>query len=88
MNATKVALIRPRRVPCPELDVSVIQDIYEAFGRGDLPAVLEALVDDVDWFFSWPTDHSLRLPTPREGSGSAVLTDSGTDHGFRAVRAA
>jgi ketosteroid isomerase-like protein len=30
-------------------NVKTIQSIYEAFGRGDLPAILESLADDVDW---------------------------------------
>lgn len=33
----------------------VIQQIYEAFGRGDLPAVLGALADDVEWSFHGPS---------------------------------
>ena len=35
-------------------NVSVIEGMYEAFGRGDLPAVIDALADDVDWFFPGP----------------------------------
>jgi ketosteroid isomerase-like protein len=30
-------------------NVKTIQAVYEAFGRGDLPAILDALTDDVDW---------------------------------------
>ena len=30
-------------------NVKVIQSVYEAFGRGDVAAILEALTDDVDW---------------------------------------
>jgi ketosteroid isomerase-like protein len=30
-------------------NVKTIQMIYEAFGRGDVQAVLECLTDDVDW---------------------------------------
>jgi ketosteroid isomerase-like protein len=29
--------------------VKTIQSVYEAFGRGDIPTVLDALTDDVDW---------------------------------------
>lgn len=32
-----------------EDNVKTIQSIYEAFGRGDLPVILEALTEDVDW---------------------------------------
>jgi ketosteroid isomerase-like protein len=30
-------------------NVKVIQSVYEAFGRGEVTAILEALTDDVDW---------------------------------------
>ncbi len=30
-------------------NVKTIQAIYEAFGRGDVAAILDALTDDVDW---------------------------------------
>ena len=30
-------------------DVKTIQTVYEAFGRGDLPTILDAFTDDVDW---------------------------------------
>jgi uncharacterized protein len=29
--------------------ISTVQAIYEAFGRGDIDAILERLTDDVDW---------------------------------------
>ena len=32
-----------------EDNVKTIQAVYEAFGRGDLPAILDTLTDDVDW---------------------------------------
>jgi len=30
-------------------NIKTIQGVYEAFGRGDVEAVLEAVTDDVDW---------------------------------------
>src|SRR4051794_32449663 len=30
-------------------NVKTIQAVYEAFGRGDIPAILDVLTDDVDW---------------------------------------
>ena len=30
-------------------NVKTVQTVYEAFGRGDLPTILDALTDDVDW---------------------------------------
>ena len=30
-------------------NVGTVAAIYEAFGRGDLPAILDQLADDVQW---------------------------------------
>jgi len=30
-------------------NVKTVQSVYEAFGRGDVSAILEVLTDDVDW---------------------------------------
>lgn len=32
-----------------EDNVKTITSVYEAFGRGDIPTVVDALADDVDW---------------------------------------
>ena len=32
-----------------EENVKTVQSMYEAFGRGDVAVILEALADDVDW---------------------------------------
>jgi len=32
-----------------EDNIKTIKTIYEAFGRGDLPTILEGVTDDVDW---------------------------------------
>jgi ketosteroid isomerase-like protein len=32
-----------------EENVKTVQTMYEAFGRGDVATILEALTDDVDW---------------------------------------
>ena len=38
-------------------NVQIIQDLYAAFGRGDMPAILGLLAEDVDWHFvGQPTD--------------------------------
>ncbi len=29
--------------------IKTVQNLYEAFGRGDLPAILAHIADDVDW---------------------------------------
>lgn len=36
-------------------NVDVVQQTYEAFGRGDIPAVLNLLTDDVEWTFQAPS---------------------------------
>ncbi len=33
-----------------EQNVGFVKDIYAAFGRGDVPAVLGAFADDIEWF--------------------------------------
>jgi ketosteroid isomerase-like protein len=33
---------------------AVVQQAYEAFGRGDIPTVLSALTDDVEWTLQGP----------------------------------
>jgi ketosteroid isomerase-like protein len=49
--------------------------IYEAFGRGDIPAVLDRLSDDVRWehWSAW-TPHAAGVPwlTPRQGRSGAA----------------
>jgi len=32
-----------------EQSVDVVRGVYEAFGRGDVPAVLGAMTDDIEW---------------------------------------
>jgi uncharacterized protein len=38
-----------------QTNLAVIQQAYEAFGRGDIPAVLDALTDDVEWTLQGPS---------------------------------
>lgn len=37
-------------------NTQTITGLYAAFGRGDMPAVLEALADDVEWVIPGPSD--------------------------------
>ena len=37
-------------------NVETVQRIYAAFGRGDVPAILECLDPDVDWEYNASTD--------------------------------
>src|SRR5258708_10908446 len=45
--------------------ISTVQEIYSAFGRGDVPAILARLTDDVVW----------------ETEGPAIISFTGTRHG-------
>ena len=36
-------------------NVAVVRQVYEALGRGDVPAVLELLSEDVEWVYQGPT---------------------------------
>ncbi len=36
-------------------NVDVVQETYEAVGRGDIPALLDHLTDDVDWALQGPS---------------------------------
>ena len=36
-------------------NVEVVQETYEAVGRGDIPAVLDLLTDDVEWTLQGPS---------------------------------
>ena len=31
--------------------LAIVQEVYQAFGRGDIPALLDLLADEVDWKF-------------------------------------
>lgn len=51
--------------------LSTVQSIYEAFGRGDIPAILERLHPDVEWEHD-SADHGVPWLAPRRGR-EAVL---------------
>ena len=36
-------------------NVAVVRQVYEALGRGDVPAVLELLSEDVEWVYQGPS---------------------------------
>lgn len=36
-------------------NLNTIQEVYEAFGRGDVPAIMEKLSDSVEWDYSGNT---------------------------------
>ena len=47
----------PRGTLRPMDNSQTVQGIYESFGRGDIPAILERLSDDVAWD-AWPEESS------------------------------
>jgi uncharacterized protein len=56
-------------------NAATVQEIYEAFGRGDVPAILERLADDVAWE-AWPDDTSAQragIPWLAERRGPAEV---------------
>jgi ketosteroid isomerase-like protein len=52
--------------------IASVSALYEAFGRGDLPAILGMLADDVQFDADWQDNHAQRAGvehmTPRRGS--------------------
>ncbi len=50
-------------------NADVVQHGYEAFGRGDIPTLLDLLTDDVEWIFQ----------------GHSVIPFAGTRHGHEGV---
>jgi uncharacterized protein len=56
-------------------NVETAQQIYEAFGRGDIPAILERLAEDVRWEH-WPTGNAAQeqdVPYMRARSGREAV---------------
>lgn len=56
-------------------NLTVVQGLYEAFGRGDIPAVLEFLADDVRWE-EWPTPNTAQqsdVPYMRARAGREAV---------------
>ena len=53
-------------------NADTVRSIYAAFGRGDVPAILEVLADDVDWDFAHAPDLGVPYLVPRRGR-QAVL---------------
>lgn len=44
-------------------NLATVMAIYEAFGRGDVPAILEKLSDDIRWE-EWKDNHAQRAGVP------------------------
>jgi uncharacterized protein len=52
-------------------NIQVVQSIYEAFGRGDVPAILERLHPEVEWEYD-AVDHGVPWLVPRRGRAEVV----------------
>ncbi len=63
-----------------EQNVAAVTRIYEAFGRGDIPYIINQLADDVSWkvhmepVVPWSGDYAGRVSVPRffEAIGTSV----------------
>lgn len=52
-------------------NIATVNEIYAAFGRKDVPAILERLAEDVEWEFG-AMDHGVPWLTPGRGRGHAL----------------
>ena len=56
-------------------NLATVQGIYESFGKGDIPAILDVLADDVEWE-SWADNSAVKAGVPwmvpRHGKAEAV----------------
>ena len=72
--------------------VATVASIYEAFGRGDMPAILAALAEDVRWE-EWADNHAQKAAVPwlqaRQGKAGALeffaVAGQFTIHEFRVL---
>src|SRR5688500_10981130 len=54
-------------------NVTSVQAIYEAFGRGDVPAILEHLSEDLDWEYAYrAAPNPVPWLQPQRGRGGAA----------------
>ena len=56
-------------------NLATVQGIYEAFGKGDVPAILDVLADDVQWE-AWENNSAVEAGVPwmtsRQGKADVV----------------
>lgn len=71
----------------PQSNVDIVRGVYEAFGRGDIPAVLGAMSPDIEWNeaenFAYADGNPYCGPDAIVGGVFARL--GGEWHGFAAV---
>ena len=60
-------------------DLATIQHAYEAFGRGDIPAVLEAFAPDIQWHVPGRSSHAGTFKGHQEVVGffTSLMEDTG-----------
>jgi ketosteroid isomerase-like protein len=63
--------------------IQTVVEVYEAFGRGDVPAILDRCTDDVDWATEsqlavapWHGVHHGKAEVPRFFAGLAEATET------------
>lgn len=54
-------------------NTQTVMDLYAAFGRGDLPAVLAALADDVEWALPGPANIPMAGTRPGEAGRAGLV---------------
>lgn len=47
-------------------NVDKVRQVYASFGKGDVPAILEILAEDIDWEYAYP-DRGVPWLLPRRG---------------------
>ncbi|CAG9931262.1 nuclear transport factor 2 family protein [Candidatus Nitrotoga arctica] len=64
---------------------TIVKQVYEAFGRGDVPAILNLIADEVDWEFVGSTNlpYAGRRKNPKEVADFfAAVAQSEDIHAF------
>jgi ketosteroid isomerase-like protein len=68
--AAKPAKKRAKKITAAADYAALVKVIYAAFGRGDIPRVLEGLSEDVEWFVPGPPD--IPYAGARRGKGQVA----------------
>ena len=75
MTATTDPVIPSAAGPSPTGNAATVAEMYAAFGRGDVPAILSRLADDVTWE-TWEDSFAQRAGVPylmpRRGPGEVA----------------
>lgn len=51
---------------------ATVQRMYEAFGRGDVPAIMEFIAEDVEWEYGTQPSHDVPWLQPRKGRAAVM----------------